>query len=230
VSDYFPINETLAKLLETIKNVLDTNLDLNQSLFFINNIIRDLQTSNRVQRLSSDSSKSTAKLIDNNVDLLNVNESCIVKTKERSAKTKNRKNTITQTKKTKIKSIKRDFFDFEHVDAAIKVSRNNKDAIERDNNCDKTRQRKQKKSEVSIVAAINANIRTFNKNINEIHEDIRDIIIRQTIRKTTKKAMIIFAVSAISAIIRATIKKIILINDDNEFDADDGGDADSDDD
>lgn len=85
-----------------------------------------------LKRLTSNLSKSIAKLIDKNVDLLDVNEFRVVKSKERSIKTKNKKGTITRTKKAKAKSIKRDFFDFEHVDAIIKVSRDGKRTIERD--------------------------------------------------------------------------------------------------
>ncbi len=90
-----------------------------------------MQTSNCIQYLSSNLSKLVAKLINNNINLLNINKSCIVKIKERFTKVKNQKNTIIQTKKTKIKSIKRDFFDFKYIDAIIKVLRNNKDTIKK---------------------------------------------------------------------------------------------------
>ncbi len=117
-------------------------------LFFINNNIYYLQTSNCVQHLSSNLSKLVAKLINNNINLLNVSKSYIVKTKER---VKNRKNTIIRTKKTKIKSIKRDLFDFKYIDAIIKLLRNNKDAIEK-KNCNKAKQRKQKKNQKLILS------------------------------------------------------------------------------
>jgi len=107
-----------------------------------------LQTSNCVQHLSSNLSKLVAKLINNNINLLNVSKSYIVKTKER---VKNRKNTIIRTKKTKIKSIKRDLFDFKYIDAIIKLLRNNKDAIEK-KNCNKAKQRKQKKNQKLILS------------------------------------------------------------------------------
>ena len=87
-------------------------------------------------------SKLVAKLIDNNINLLNVNKFCIVKTKERFAKAKNQKSTIIQAKKTKTKFTKRNLFDFEYIDATIKVLRNNKNAIERDSSCNKARQKK----------------------------------------------------------------------------------------
>jgi len=154
-------------------------------------------------------SKLIVELIDNNVDLLDVNKLYIVKTKERFARAKNRKSTIIRTKKTKTKFIKRDLSNFKHVDKAIKVSRDNKDAIERDNNRDKARQRKEKKLKANIIVAINANIQVFNKNMDKIYEDIRNIITRQTTKTTTKKTTTIFAIFAIFAIIKTIIKKII---------------------
>jgi len=90
--------------------------------------------------------------------LLDVNQSRIAKTKERLVEAKNKKDTITKIEKTKTKSIKRNLFNFEYVDATIKVSRDSKRAIEKDNNRDKARQKKQKRSKVNIVATINANI------------------------------------------------------------------------
>jgi len=99
-----------------------------------------------------------AKLIDNNVNLLDINQFCVVKFKERFVEAKNKKDIIIRTKKTKTKFMKRNFFDFEYVDTTIKVSRDNKRAIRRDNNCDIAKQEKQKKLEVNIVAIINTNI------------------------------------------------------------------------
>jgi len=75
--------------------------------------------------------KLVAKLIDNNINLLNVNKFYIVKTKKCLAKVKNRKSTIIQAKKTKIKSIRRNFFDFKYINVAIKVSRDSKDVVEK---------------------------------------------------------------------------------------------------
>ena len=99
-----------------------------------------------------------AKLINDDVNLLDVNQFCVAKVKERFVETRNKKDTITRTKKTKTKSIRRNFFDFEHVDAIIKVSRDSKCAIRKDNNRDKVKQEKQKKLEVNIVVTIDANI------------------------------------------------------------------------
>jgi len=119
--------------------------------------------------------------------LLDINEFRVAKAKGRFVEARNKKGTITKAKKTKAKSIKRDLFDFEHVDAAIKVSRDNKGAIERGDRRDKVRLRKQKKPKVSIVAAMNANIKAFNEKMKKIHEDMRSIITRQTTKKATKK-------------------------------------------
>jgi len=92
-----------------------------------------------IQRFSFEASKSIAKLIDDNVDLLDVNQFRVVKAKERFVKANNKKDIIIRTKKMKTKSIKRNFFDFDYVDATIKVSRDNKRAIRRDNNRDKAK-------------------------------------------------------------------------------------------
>ncbi len=228
MSNHPAINEALAKSLGAIEDVLDIDLDLDQSLPFIDDIIRHLQVSNRVQRSSPNSPKPVAKLIDDDVDLLDVNEPRIVKAKGRPARAKNRKSTMTRTKKAKAKSTKRDPSGFEHVDAAIKASRDGKGAIERGGDRDKARQRKQKEPEADTVAAIDANIQAFNEDMDEIHEDMRGIITRQTARTTAEEATATSAASATPAIIKATTKKVIQVDDDDEFDADGGGDADAD--
>ncbi len=230
MSNHPAINEALVEPLGAIEDVLDIDLDLDQPLLFIDDIIRHLQVSNRVQRPSPNSPKLAAELIDDDVDLLDVNEPRIVKTKGRPARAKNRKGTMTRAKKAKAKSTRRDPFGFEHVDAAIKASRGGKGAVERGGDRDKARQRKQKEPEVDIVAAIDADIQAFNEDMDEIHEDMRDIITRQTARTAAKEATATSAASATPAIIKATTKKVIQVDDDDEFDADGDGDADSDDD
>jgi len=137
---------------------------------------------------------------------------------------------MTRAEKAKAKSTRRDPFDFEHVDAAIKASRGGKGAVERGDRRDKARLRKQKGPEAGIVAAMDADIKAFNEEMEEIHEDMRSIITRQTTRKAAEEATATSAASATSAIIKATTKEVILVDDDDEFDADGGGDADSDDD
>jgi len=137
---------------------------------------------------------------------------------------------MTKAKKAKAKSTRRDLFDFEHVDATIKVSRDDKGAIERDNRCDKAKLRKQKRPKTSIVATMNANTKTFNEEMKKIYEDMRSIITKQTTKKAMEKTTTTFATSATFAIIKATTKKIILVDDDDEFDANDGDDANSNDD
>ncbi len=113
-----------------------------------------------LERLAFNSSKLVAKLIDENVDLLDVNESRVVKSKERSTKARNKKNTITRIEKTKAKSIKRDSFGFEHVDAAIKASRDGKRTIGRGEKGDRGKAIKNKQKELKIddIAAMNAHI------------------------------------------------------------------------
>ncbi len=111
-----------------------------------------------IQQFSFKALESIAKLIDDDVNLLDVNQFCVAKAKERFVETRNKKDTITRIKKAKTKFIKRDLFNFEYVNATIKVLRNNKRAIRRDNNCDKVRQKKSKKLEINIVATIDTNI------------------------------------------------------------------------
>jgi len=223
VSDHPAINEALAEPLEAVEDVLDIDLNSDQPLPSIDDIIRDLQASNRVQRPPPDSPEAAAKLIDDDIDLLDVNEPRIVKTKGRSVEAKNRKSTMTRAEKAKTKSTKRDLSGFEHIDAIIKVSRGGKRNVDRGGR-GKARSKKQKKPEDNSVAAMDADIQPFNKEMDEIHKDIKRIITRQTARKTTEG---VTEASAASIAIRATAKEIIQVSDDGEFDADGGGNADS---
>jgi len=72
--------------------------------------------------------------------------------------TRNKKNTITRTKEIKTKSTRRNLFSFKYIDTIIKVLRNSKYAIKRNNNCNKAKQKKKKKLKIKIFAAININI------------------------------------------------------------------------
>lgn len=68
---------------------------------------------------------------------------------------------------------------------------------------------------------MNANIQIFNANINEIYDNIKNIIIRQTIRIATKKTImtiITITIFEVFAIIKTIIKKIIQVSDDNDDD------------
>jgi len=143
--------------------------------------------------------------------VLDTNESRVVKAKGRLVEARNKKGTMTKAKKAKAKSTRRDPFDFEHVDAAIKASRDGKRIDGRDDR-DKARQKKQKKPKVDSVVAMDANIQALNEDMNEIHENIRSIIIKQTTRKATKEATTISTILAILAApttIKAITKKII---------------------
>ncbi len=151
------------------------------------------------------------KLIDNNINLLNINKSCVVKAKKHFVEAKNKKFIITRAKKTKTKFIRIFFFDFKYIDAIIKLLCNNKK-----NNNNKIKSKKQKKLKIDNIIAINIYIQIFNKNIDKIYKNIKNIIIKQTIKKTTKKNIItiftiftIFATFAISIIIKKIIKKIM---------------------
>lgn len=225
----FTLNiQAIEKMLTKSLRLVNSNKNAKKVLLSIDNIIRDIYTNNAFDRLSSNSSKFAAKLI-NGHDLLDVNKSCVVKSKNRSIEARNKKDTIIRTEKTKTRFIKRDFSSFKHVDATIKVSRNNKRTIERHrrDSRDKTRKNKQKESKIDDIVAIDAHIQTFNQNIDKIYENIRDIITRQAIKKETKKTTAIFAIFAVFAVITTTINKIIEINNDDEFDANNNDNANS---
>ena len=54
-----------------------------------------------------------------NVELLNVNESRVVQSKNRSIKVKNKKSIMSRVERKKSKLMKRDLFDFEHIEIVI---------------------------------------------------------------------------------------------------------------
>jgi len=200
-SDIQAIEEALAEPLESMED----DVDADQSLPSINDIIRGIEAGNVLERLASDSSEPAAELIDEDIDLLDINEPRVVKAKGRPIGAKNKKGTMTRTEKAKAKSTRRDLSGFEHIDVAIKASRDGKGAVGRGDRRDKARRRKQKGPEAGTVAAMDANIKAFNEEMKEIHEDIRGIITRQTARKATKEATTTSTASATSAIIKATI-------------------------
>ncbi len=134
-------------------------------------------------------SKFVAKFINKNIDLLNINKFCIIKTKKQLIKIKNKKNIIIRIEKTKTKCTRKNLCDFKYIDATIKILRCNKYIVNKNkkNSCSKAKQRKQKKLKTNIVIAIDIDIQIFNKNINKIYNNIRNIIIKQTIRTIIKK-------------------------------------------
>ena len=71
-------------------------------------------------------SKFVAKFINKNIDLLNINKFCIIKTKKQLIKIKNKKNIIIRIEKTKTKCTRKNLCDFKYIDAAIKILRCNK--------------------------------------------------------------------------------------------------------
>jgi hypothetical protein len=230
-SDIQAIEEALAEPL----GLVDDDEDAEEALPSIDDIIRGIQTNNVLERPASDSSEPAAKLIDEDVDLLDVNEPRVVKSKGRPTGARNKKGTMTRTEKAKAKSTKRDPSGFEHVDAAIKASRGGKRTVGRGGRGGRGKaiKNKQKEPEIDDIAAMDAHIQAFNQDMDEIHEDIRGIITRQAARKEAKGATATFAASAAPtafAIIKTTINEVIQVSDDDAFDADNGGDADSDDD
>jgi hypothetical protein len=226
-SDRPAINEATAEPLGSMEDI-----DPDQPLPDIDEIIRGLQTNNLVQRPTPEAPEPAAELIDDDIDLLDVNEPRIAKAKGRPVGARNRKGIMTRAEKAKAKSTRRDPSGFEHVDAAIKASRGGKRTVAESarGGRNQARSRKQKEVKIDDVAAMDADIQAFNKDMDEIHDDIRGIITRQTARKAAKEAVTISAASATSTIITATTKEAILVDDDSEFDADGDGDADSDDD
>ncbi len=125
-------------------------------MFSIDNIIYNIEVNNIFKQLVFKLSKPATKLINKNIDLLNINKSCIVKTKKQLIETKNKKNTIIRIEKTKTKFTRKDFFDFKYIDTTIKILYYNKYIVDKNkrDNCRKTRQKKQKKSKINIVATI----------------------------------------------------------------------------
>ncbi len=222
-SDIQAIEEALAEPL----GLADDDEDAEEALLSIDDIIRGIQTNNVLERPPSDSSESAAELIDEDVDLLDVNEPRVVKSKGRPTGARNKKGTMARTEKAKAKSTKRISSGFKHVDASIKASRGGKRTVGRGGRGGrgKTIKNKQKETEVDDIAAMDAHIRAFNQDMDEINEDIRGIITRQAAKKEAKGAT---ATSAASAIIKTTTNEVIQVSDDGEYDADGGRDADSD--
>ena len=89
VSDLTVIDEALTKSLKSSELFdLDENTEIILSL--MTQIIRELKVNNHVEKFISESSKLVEELIDDN-NLLIVNEFFIVKAKDRSKETKNKK-------------------------------------------------------------------------------------------------------------------------------------------
>jgi hypothetical protein len=134
---------------------------------------------------------------------------------------------MTRVEKTKARSTRKDPSGFEHVDAAIQASRGGKHKAGRGGRGGavtargKAIRKKQKNKELTsvIVGTIDANIQTLNQGFNDIEEDVRGIITRQTVRR-----------AAGATKTSATFKGAIHVDDEDETNEDGDGDADSDDD
>ncbi len=222
VSDLHTINEALAKPHGDPEP--DNNAD--EPLPSIDDIIRDINNNNHVQRPTPEASEAVEELLDSNgVDLLNVNSPRIVKSKGRPTGAKNKKGIMSRAEKAKAKSTKRDLSSFEHVDASIRALRGGKvkggrrggrgGAASTSTSTATARSKAVRKSLKALApfnaASIEADRLAFEKEHEEIAKDIRGIITRQTMRKTVAKA---FASNA-------TGKGAIHIDSDADFNGED---------
>jgi hypothetical protein len=103
-------------------------------------------------------------------------------------------------KTNKYKKGEGEVYQKEPLRLSIKASGGGKGAVGRDDRHNKVRRRKQKRPEEGTVAVRDANIKAFNEEIEEIHEDMRSIITRQTASKAEEAP----TTSAASAIIMPT--------------------------
>lgn len=146
----------------------------------------------------NDFEKNKYKNVDNIDETLRyINNSRVIKAKSRSSKTKNKKETIMRTIKTKIRFIKRNLFDFEHVETSFQVLREDDCRRERDcdNNAISTRDRVLRKK---FVIATKEKIKSKN-------------VYAKYIRETTKRRA---TIATIDAAIIALDKNIVIDNND----------------
>jgi len=145
--------------------------------------------------------KNVHKKIDNDETLRHVNESRVIKTKDRFIGAKNKKGTMSRANKTKAKFIKRDSFDFEHVETSIKVSRNSGRRRERDRN----------ESTSTLDRALQQKLVVAIEEVN----DTRDVHTRYTKQATTRKT----TTTIMEVIIIVLEKNIIIVSSDKDGNA-----------
>ncbi len=116
------------------KSTNESNDVNNRNLLDLNVILLRKVDNNKNLKSSSNANESKKNVheIDDDEALRHVNESRVIKTKNRSIEAKNKKDTMSRTNKTKTRSIKRDSFDFEHVETNIKILRDSDRHRERD--------------------------------------------------------------------------------------------------
>lgn len=121
-TDFAAIEKALAMQLEekstNESNDVDDRSLLNLDVIFLRKVDsnKDLRSPPNANELEED----VHKKIDDDETLRHVNESRVIKAKDRSTEAKNKKGTMSRVDKTKARSTKRDSFDFEHVEAGIK--------------------------------------------------------------------------------------------------------------
>ena len=132
-TNFVAIKKTLTMQLEK-KSTNESNDVNNRNLLDLNVILLRKVDNNKNLKSSSNANESKKNLheIDDDEALRHVNESRVIKTKDCSIEAKNKKDTMSRTNKTKTRSIKRDSFDFEHVETNIKILRDSDRRRERD--------------------------------------------------------------------------------------------------
>lgn len=151
------------KTLQESYNELEFDKNIVDFLSNIDNIIRNIESNNNVHCLIFEIFDfAEEKLLNNdNINILNINSSCIIKSNNCLTKAKNKKDIIIQAKKTKTKSTRRDSLDFKYIDARICILRNNKDKEEVLNNS----KNKNKVAIFTFIFTTTTTIKAYNKQV-----------------------------------------------------------------
>ena len=102
------------------------NFDENEAKFRI--VFRNVKKNTHVERFSSNFQNSVDENFEN-VTLMNVNESRSMKDKNRSINSKNQKSLMTRVEKIAIKSTRRNFFEFEHVEVIVETQQQSREKV-----------------------------------------------------------------------------------------------------
>jgi len=175
-----------------------------RNLSNLNVILLRKVDSNKNLRSSSNANeleKNVHKKIDDDETLRHVNEFRVIKTKDRFTRAKNKKGTMLRANKAKTRSIKRDSFDFEHVEASIKASRDS----------DRRRERDRSESTSTLGRALR---QKFVVAIKEV-DDTRDVHTKYIKQATTRKA----TTTIMEAIIIILEKNTIVVSSDEDGNA-----------
>ena len=108
-----------AKIIDRI--IFDSsNFDSNKKFSKFSKLFRNLKQNVYIERLFSNLTNSIDENFEN-VAFFNVNEFRTIKIKNRQKKFKNQKNFITREKKKTIKSTRRNFSKFKHIETIIET-------------------------------------------------------------------------------------------------------------